>query len=63
MSQEIARTERERIEQRQADEAIFAEAWRNWRQGRSREGVEAKAAWMHAEAARGCSFNAPALHA
>jgi hypothetical protein len=46
MSQEIARTERERLEQRQADEVVFREAWLNWRQGRSREEAEAKAAWL-----------------
>ena len=34
------------IEQRKADETIFLEAWRNWRQGRSREEAEAKAAWL-----------------
>lgn len=34
------------IEQRKADEAIFLEAWRNWRQSRSREEAEAQAAWL-----------------
>jgi hypothetical protein len=43
MSREIASDE---LKQRQADEVIFAEAWRNWRQGRSREEAEAKAAWL-----------------
>ena len=49
-SGEIARTERERIEQQKVDEAIFLEAWRNWRQGRSREEAEAKAAWLFSNA-------------
>jgi hypothetical protein len=47
MSQEIAKSdELVRLEQRQADEAFFRAAWRTWRQGRTREEAEAKAAWL-----------------
>ena len=47
MSREFAASdELARLEQRKADEAVFLEAWRNWRQGRTREEAEAKAAWL-----------------
>lgn len=39
----------------QADEAIFREAWLNWRQGRTREEAEAKAAWLLANGAPVCA--------
>jgi hypothetical protein len=55
MSQEIAQSdELKRLEERKADEAIFLEAWRNWRQGRTREEAEAKAAWLLANGAPVC---------
>jgi hypothetical protein len=50
MSQEIAASDELARQQRRADEAIFLEVllegWRNWRQGRTREEAEAKAAWL-----------------
>jgi|HubBroStandDraft_3_1064219.scaffolds.fasta_scaffold1148672_2 hypothetical protein len=55
MSQEIAKSdELVRLEQRQADEAFFRAAWRTWRQGRTREEAEAKAAWLLANGAPVC---------
>jgi hypothetical protein len=47
--------ELKRLEQRKADEAIFREAWRNWRQGRTREEAETKAAWLLANGATVCA--------
>ena len=57
MSEEIAKSgdELKLLEQRQADEAFFRAAWRTWRQGRSREEAEAKAAWLLATGAPVCA--------
>jgi hypothetical protein len=56
MSREIAASdELARLEQRKADEAVFLEAWRNWRQGRTREEAEAKAAWLLENGAPVCA--------
>ena len=47
--------ERDRAEERLADEVIFLQAWRNWRQGRTREEAEAKAAWLVENGAPVCA--------
>ncbi len=47
--------ELKRIEQRAADEAFYLQAWRNWRQGRTREEAEAKAAWLRDNGAPVCA--------
>jgi hypothetical protein len=49
-------------QQRQADEVIFAEAWRKWRQGRTREKAEAKAAWLFSNASGISVDSARLLH-
>ena len=55
MTDTHADDELKRIKHREADEAFFLRAWRTWRQGRTREEAEAKAAWLLANGAPVCA--------